>query len=193
MTDPKAGPDLLWRILSGAMLPGTNPPGSNRPELRNYAGEANNTRLAFTAAEGYVGVSSWRSPVLNLRPDLGLTAGAEKLNAIPIWRGSVLGGTTSCFVQIGGISSITADLIVTTTTYAEINAPSPTAGQLRLRAVSQPEDITADFYDGDEAVVLTFCPPAANGPTWFWQVGLNFYQTNGVLGDVTLPLQWAVY
>lgn len=181
---------LLYRVMFNGST-ATYPPAAGRKDLNTQAGDATGYLLDFQAASGVVGRAVWQSPVFWLRPDLGTGPGAQKQNAVPIWRTPVYGGTTSLFVQIFGVSSLTRELLVTSVENGAINIPTLTAG--RLPSICQPQDLTADFYDGGDSTIFTFAPPAANGPIQFWQVVLTFDQVDGVLGDVELHTQWTAH
>lgn len=181
---------LLYRLMFGGVTSNI-PPAAGRKDLNVQAGDSTRYRLDFQAAAGLVGQAIWRSPVFWLRPDLGTGPGAQKQNAVPLWRTPVYGGTTSVFVTLWGIADLTLDLRFTSTELAMIDSPVVTAGQ--LPQISQPQDITADVYDGEDACILTFSPPAANGPVQFWQILLTVDQPTGVLGTVDLSVSWGAY
>lgn len=181
--DPWTDKDLqtqLYKLLMGGVF--AQPPTAGK-DLRNYKfGEW--ITLPFTASAGRVGRATWSSPTYWCRPDMGDLNTGETFNGLPVWRTATYGAGLSLMVEVFGIANLNRDLTVTAVEFASPQSP------VNLRRICQPQDITADIYDGGEVALLQFEPPTGGGgPVTFWRVELTFDQNDGALGDVVLQVR----
>jgi len=139
--------------------------------------------------------ATWESPVFDLRPDLKASAGTENQAAYPIFRGGAFGagGTLQILVRSGdgGFIHTIPTMRVCAQEIAGLSDPnlaiSITPPPVGLGA-SGAIDVTSEFYQGNEGVLLNFIPPC--NPVRYWQTKLFFRFITG-LGQQRPPVLFA--
>lgn len=139
--------------------------------------------------------ATWESPVFDLRPDLKASASAEYQAAYPIFRGGAFGagGTLQILVRSGdgGFIHTIPTMRVCAQEIAGLSDPnlaiSITPPPVGLGA-SGAIDVTSEFYQGNEGVLLNFIPPC--NPVRYWQTKLFFRFIAG-LGQQRPPVLFA--
>lgn len=125
---------------------------------------------AFPAVAGVVSRAVWQSPPFDLRPDLYQTSNyrseAQKLAYDSRLVLTIRHGT-GVF-----LSAIAATLEVYSIEAAHNMDPR------QARFIETPQEITTDFFDGTESVLLEWAP--AGPPIRYWRVTLVFDWTDAV-------------
>lgn len=144
-------------------------------------------------------VSTWRTPVFDLRSDLRSGQGGVKFG-VPIWRGGYL------YLQFYGLSAanvldnfncvssefasvVYANVYQAAPNSAVVNpgVPNQTTSNNIVR-VTAPIDITSSFMLGinqPDSVVIPFAPLGEGTPVRYWALELNFKKL--VVGGFTDP------
>ena len=168
------GPEvpIAWRLQNGTLVPPANP---QLGPQRFYE-------------------ATFETPVFDLRPDLRASASAENQAAYPIWRGGAFGAGGSCQILINGGRPGSANArLITAIPYMQVWAQESASlsDPTDVRSITPPPfgpaasgaiDVTSEFYQGSEAVLLNFIPPA--NPVRYWRCKLFF---RFIEGQGTLP------
>ena len=154
----------------GATLP--RPLGKNVPVGCWFGPQ---TMVPWVAGTGQViRTAGWRSPIFDLRPELGvlgLANARRDAGAIPIWRPGI-GAGGQLFLQIMGLASATdtlTGLAVVGIEYAHASDPN------QVSTVTTEEDLTAAYFTAGKASALIPVFPTGGGfPIRFWRYELRF-------------------
>jgi hypothetical protein len=212
MTAPPFAP--LWNA-QGAIRPGSptigqptiyTPPALGAEQYGGYGGLTKQTydrtriaptdfwfsqpyRLIFlpTGDEGVVGRATFRTPVFDCRPDMKHATSSDTEQAQPIWTDGAKAAGLCLYVFIDNIFLITEDLRVSSIQFGH----PLDSFRANLTTLQAPQDISSDFFDGREGVILRWALPGYR----FWKLNLRFDQLTGNINDVgtVLTVQAALY
>jgi len=147
--------------------------------------------LNWTAGAGnLVAQASWFSPTFNSRPDtddfLQMGAGDQEFST-PIYRSAAYGAGGRVHALARGMQGLALDVEVFSVYYGH-----PYQSDL-LRQITQPIDLTTDFWDGAQSALFELEPPG--GPIKFWRVEVRFMQYSGAVGALagTIAVEAAAY
>ena len=162
-------PEMVWRN------PTYSVPQAIDPELRGYwaTGEI---PLRFSTdpailPPGAFALAQLETPLFDLRPDLRGSFGVTP-EAQAVFRGAAFGAGARLSIQIKGINGIPANLpmrIVSTERGQILDARDA-----NIRTLQQPQDISEQFFDGGQDVILEWEPPG--NPIRYWKVELGVQQ-----------------
>ncbi len=171
------GPEVpvAWQLQNGTLVPPANP---QLGEQRYYE-------------------ATFETPIFDLRPDLRASASAENQAAYPIWRGGAFGagGTLQILINTGRPDNL--QFLINSIPYMQVWAQEFAAlsDPTDVRSITPPPfgagasgaiDVTSEFYQGSEAVLLNFIPPS--NPVRYWKTKLFF---RFIEGQGTLPTLFA--
>lgn len=104
----------------------------------------------------------WGTPRFDLKPFLRGSASFQP-DSYAIWRGSVL--QVQCFINRAAIRDLINNMRVYAMSYTSAFDPN------RLSPIDKPQDITQEFFNGNQDTVFTFPTPSG---VRYWQVQLVF-------------------
>lgn len=139
---------------------------------------------------GVVARAFMSPPVFDMRPDLKSLVGDQEAAAYPIWREATYGAGLYLFAQIfGRIHSIVPTLNVYSIEYGNIMTAKLNPSS--FEQTQEPQDITQEFYDGQQTCILKWPCPGYK----IWKVALQFDQLDGDPGELgtDLNIAWALY
>lgn len=171
-------PEKWWSNPLGTV------PGPLATEARGYWSAGGRDAVNFDAVVGeeYVAQAGISTPIFDLRPDLKGSLGVQP-EAHPIFRGAAFGAGARLHLQFYGITNIPAgvNLRVYYVTRADVREPYDdlSLGQPNLARTCQPQEITTQFYNGDDSVIVSWSPDG--GPVRYWQLAVFFRQYGGVV------------
>lgn len=146
-------------------------------------------RLVFlpNSDEGVVGRATFRTPVFDCRPDMKHATSSATEQSQPIWTDGAKAAGLCLYVFIDNIFLIDEDIRVASIQFGH-PLDSRRAADTTLQA---PQDISSDFFDGREGVILRWALPGYR----FWKLNLRFDQMSGTMNDVgtVLTAQAALY
>ena len=199
----------------GATIPLPQP--TNMPVGCWFGAEAALAWSATTQA-GYNQQALWRSPIFDLRPELRsmssngfATSGTistasytgqaanggytqvtqgrrdNAMNAVPIWGG--MGG--HLLIQVSGLTSTPTSrdgIVVFSSEGAHVSDPG------RLALILANNDATFALETQTNTAILGFTATGENAPTRFWQLTLNFFRRDDIVGVLpTYTVEAAYY
>jgi hypothetical protein len=144
-----------------------------------------------TAGTDYTFV--WKSPILDLRPELrGLPGGDPNLTnnvtqrrrdlsiiSVPVW-----GNMKTLFVQVSNLQAANTNLTDMRFAFAE-SAGIKFAGE--LKNVVPLTTISEYFQTQSDSTVLCFQPYGGSHPYRYWQVDIQFRRVDGVTTGLGVP------
>ncbi len=167
-------------------------------------GELDPTRPEIGGLENVVPVykASWKSPVFDLRPDLKASASTEYQAAYPIFRGGAFGAGASLQIMIrsranfGGAINRIAQWSGTEVWSQEAASLTDPLSMVTITPIPAVEpittlpsgavDLTAAFFQGGDATLFYFSPPA--NPVRYWSVELFFkWHERELFGQPNFP------
>ena len=151
---------------------GTWPPPLQLETRGHWAHGPDPAQWVAVGSGGVVARTIWTSPIFDFRPDLKTSDGYVPDNVVPIFRGAAYGAGARLALKVkGAINTLLVDLRVVSLEFSD---------PIDSRAMDQtqtPQDITADFMDGADSVVLLWSPPGS--PIRHWQVRMIIDQLTG--------------
>jgi hypothetical protein len=147
-------------------------------EVPSWNSQPLTMQFGVAPSPNILGRATWRPPTFDLRPDLKHSAGNQPENTQPIWKDGAYGAGLGLYVFITNPSAVTEEIRVYS---IQLGHPWDSA---QVTSLQQPQEITSDFFDGANAVILRWSVPGYR----FWRVDLRLEQITGVLNSVGTPL-----